>query len=277
MLCAEALIVKRTGLKVEARIMYCRSWSCAICQPKRQKQLIAEGIQGNPNKFLTLTVNPARYSSPVERCQELIKAWRKLRLQIIDQLRLPLGARWRLVRGEIDPACFDAIRQDKKTRPKEQTPSVEFLGVIEAQESGEPHLHLLLRSEYVPQSWIAARMEAMIGAPICWIEALDGTKKIANYIAKYCGKDPHRFGTCKRYWQSKHYNLEPLTMIDEEPTADSYSTIAKISLEDWSQQQSKLGATLRVEGKWTIAEFDPLSRYALAGIKVEYSKRTDSS
>jgi len=276
MLCAEALIVKRTGLRVEARIMYCRSWSCPIGQPKRQKQLIAEGIQGSPNKFLTLTVNPARYGSPVERCQELIKAWRKVRLEMIDQLRLPLGSRWKLINGKPDPAYFPAIRADKKTRPKEATPAVEFLGVIEAQESGEPHLHLLLRCEYVPQSWISARMEALIGAPICWIEALDGTKKVANYIAKYCGKSPHRFGTCKRYWQSRGYNLVPFTIQEDGEREESITQIVKTSLEEWQRQQELLGAHTYIRDGWTVAEFDPVRRDELAAIVAEYLRRLEA-
>jgi len=31
-------------------------------------------------------------------------------------------------------------------------------------------------------------------------------KRLAAYVSKYLGKAPHKFGTLKRYWQSRAYD-----------------------------------------------------------------------
>jgi len=273
MLCAEALIVKREGYQVSAKVLYCRSWRCPICQPQRQKQLIAQGIAGNPNRFLTLTIRATEFGSPLERCKKLIEAWRKIRLEALAELMLPEDHRWRLVEGKPDPALIKMRRQVRKATPQERRPGVEFLAVIEAQKSGEPHLHILLRSDFIPQSWIAARMGNLVNSPICWIVLIDGKKKLANYVAKYCGKDPHRFGACKRYWQSKNYNLDPLSLQDEEPESEAIFSIVKTTLDDWMHQQERLGASLRSEGKWIHADHVPPAAAELRSMSLDYLSR----
>ena len=63
-------------------------------------------------------------------------------------------------------------------------------------------------------------MRDLIGSPIVWVEAVTHHGKAARYIAKYCGKAPHRFGTCKRYWHSGKYNLELTDKNKENPWGD---------------------------------------------------------
>lgn len=50
-------------------------------------------------------------------------------------------------------------------------------------------------------------MRRLIGAPIVDIRRVHSQKQVANYIAKYVGKEPHRFETCKRYWTTRSWRL----------------------------------------------------------------------
>jgi len=234
MLCSEALVVKRTGLQVAARILYCRSWQCEMCRPQRSKQLVAQAIRGKANKFLTLTVSAASGPNPIARCKALIGAWRKMRRALEEQFDIP---------------------------------RIEFMAVVEAQKSGEPHLHILMRSPYIEQRWISEFMAVEIGAPICWIEEVGDKKKLANYVAKYCGKDPHRFGTCKRYWQSRGWDLDPKSLQDEAPIMDEIKSVVETDLDTWATGQIALGATLTFEGKWVVARFAPLTDRELSAIR----------
>jgi len=234
MLCSEALVVKRHGDEVAARILYCRSWQCEMCRPARAKQLVAQAIAGKANKFLTLTVSKKSGPDPVARCKALVNAWRQLR---------------------------------RRLEEREGFPRIEFMAVVEAQKSGEPHLHILMRSPYIEQKWISAFMAKAIGAPICWIEEVGDKKKLANYVAKYCGKDPHRFGTCKRYWCSKGWNLEPRSLQDQEPLIIEVKSIVETDLQSWAESQIKMGATITFERNWVVARFAPLTEAELAGIR----------
>jgi len=239
MLCSEALVVKRSGDQVAARILYCRSWRCEMCRPVRSKQLVAQAIRGKANKFLTLTVSAASGPNPIARCKALIGAWRKMRRALEEQFQIP---------------------------------RLEFMAVVEAQKSGEPHLHILMRAPYIEQRWISEFMAVEIGAPICWIEEVGDKKKLANYVAKYCGKDPHRFGTCKRYWQSKAWDLEPQTLQAEQPIMDEIKSVVEVDLDTWAAGQVALGAHITFEGKWVVARFDPLSVEELADIRAAMAR-----
>lgn len=220
MLCTQASIVKHGDNFNAAKVLYCRSWQCEICRPRRARELIAMAIKGKCNKFLTLTVSEKSGPDPVARCRALIKAWRILRTRII-----------------------------KKFSPD----GLPFLAVIEAQKNGEPHLHIMLRAPYIPQKWIAEQMDALIGAPICWIEEVQQGKKLANYVAKYCGKDPQRFGTCKRYWQSKDWRLEP--KIEKTPwrIGDPVISRSDVSIEEFERAEHCYARKVFYEGHWTVS------------------------
>jgi hypothetical protein len=127
---------------------------------------------GQPNRFLTLTVNPAWFASPDERARELVRAWRNLRRRIM---------------------------RDKKWK------HLPFLAVFEQTKKGEPHLHIVLRCGYIDHQFISDAMLEMIGAPIIDIRAVKDKKQVAWYIAKYLGKDPRSYEGTKRYWRSKDW------------------------------------------------------------------------
>ncbi|MGA7966800.1 MAG: hypothetical protein WCB49_13120 [Gammaproteobacteria bacterium] len=135
----------------------------------RQRQLKRLARAGEPDSFITLTSNPATGKTPDERARALVRAWRL----VVKRAKRKFGLK-----------------------------RIPYLVVIEATKAGEPHLHILARLRWLPQAWLSEQMDDLIGAPICWIERISGTRKIAGYVAKYVGKAPNKFGGCKRYWRS---------------------------------------------------------------------------
>jgi len=173
-LCREWTLVKDLGDFRYAKPLPCRSWLCEHCYEMRRSQLMAQAASGNAVRFLTLTVNPAFGTDPDSRCLALAKAWRNT----VKRLRRAYGAE-----------------------------AVEYLAVVEQTKNGEPHLHILLRSPYIPHATISAAMNDFIQSPIVDIRRIRNAREVIRYVAKYLTKAPHKFGTCKRYWSSKNWDL----------------------------------------------------------------------
>lgn len=172
MLCSEWSLVHYQSGFSDVVTLHCNSWGCPICRPRRKRRLVMQAKAGKPNTFLTLTVNPAIGLSPVHRAKMLARAFRLVRLRAMRRYgyrRLP------------------------------------FICVFEQTKEGEPHLHALMRCKWIDQRWLSKQMDELIGAPVVDIRRVTSARGIANYVAKYIGKAPHRFGTTKRYWQSQDY------------------------------------------------------------------------
>jgi len=172
MFCREWTLVKHCENVRLVKPLFCKSWGCELCQPLRRAQLMARAASGAPNRFLTLTVNPRVGDSPADRLRMLSHAWNVL----VKCLRREHG-----------------------------TAAVQYLAVVESTKAGEPHLHILLRSPFIPQGWLSARMAELTGSPIVDIRKIHNTTQAVRYVAKYVGKRPAQFGTSKRYWLSKDY------------------------------------------------------------------------
>jgi len=257
MICTEALVVKYEGYRTSARIMHCRSWKCPICRPLRQKELIAKAIEGRASKFLTLTVRDTFGTDPVDRARHLVSAWRDMRLDIHNELLIPEELRWLDKKDERWEASRQALRLARKACIKEQRPTVEFLAVIEATQAGEPHVHIIMRAPFIPQAWLSDWMAKRMDSPIVWIEAVDQRRKLATYVAKYCGKSPQRFGTLKRYWTSAKWQPR---RCDNAPIMDGLAPLYQIietNLDSWIAKMQAAGDDLRIEGKWIVAERVP--------------------
>lgn len=255
MLCSQATIVKHGDGLNAAKILYCRSWQCEICRPRRRRQLIAQAIRGKAQKFLTLTTSEASGPDPLARCRALIKAWRKLRLEIQANLALPPADRWHPNPLDASPAHRKRLREATRSKTLMAQHAIEFLAVIEAQKNGNPHLHIIARMPYVPQAWISSRMSALIGAPICDIRDVAARKKLANYIAKYCGKDPQRFGTCKRYWTSRNWLLEPKEEKAPWRIGDPILTRSEISIEEFERTEHCYARKVFWDGNWLVGVY----------------------
>jgi len=86
--------------------------------------------------------------------------------------------------------------------------SINYFAVVEETKQGEPHLHILLRSPYIPQAFISDCMRDLIGAPIVDIRRIRSARDVVTYVAKYITKAPKQFGTAKRYWSSRDYEIK---------------------------------------------------------------------
>jgi len=166
-------IVKQQAGKITAIRLRCKSWGCVDCSKMRRSKLIMEAREGKPERFITLTVNPNWFSSPEERAQKLVAAWRRIRRRFI----------------ELGP-----------------NRSIEFLAVFELTKKGEPHLHIMQRGSFIPQKWLSKQMNKEMGAPIVDVRSVKGAKEVAKYVSKYISKRNIKIGTLKRYWRSIKYH-----------------------------------------------------------------------
>jgi len=173
-LCREWSLVKHTLEARHVKPLVCRSWGCEYCQPMRRQRLMAQAAGGLPNRFLTLTVNPEIGTDPADRLRLLARAWRVT----VQRLRRRYG-------------------NDR----------INYFAVVEETKQGEPHLHILLRAPYIPQAYISDCMKEIIDSPIVDIRAVRGTRQVVTYVAKYIAKAPAQFGTAKRYWCSRTWEI----------------------------------------------------------------------
>jgi len=208
-LCTEWSLVKHAPSERALKLLYCRAWNCPICRPRRKRQLLALASSGEPNRFLTLTVNPHIGDSPEHRLKLLAHAWKVL----VKRLRREHGNK-----------------------------AIQYLAVVEQTKLGEPHLHILLRSPFLSQRLLSDAMSELIGAPIVDIRKIRNQREVVRYVAKYITKAPEQFGSAKRYWHTPGYELGTWTPEDAEASPSgkwsidrrSYrAIITEWSLEGW--------------------------------------------
>jgi len=174
-ICREWSLVKNDAEIRKLRPLYCRSWTCDICAPRRRLQLMAACASGDPNRFITITVNPRIGTSPADRLRLLARAWRV------------------------------AVQRIRRRYPEY---AFNYFAIVEATENGEPHLHILVRGTFIPQAWLSAVMGEIIDSPIVDIRKIKNRKQVISYVAKYVTKAPAQFGTSKRYWHSRDYEID---------------------------------------------------------------------
>lgn len=225
-LCREWSLIKHQAESRLLKILSCRSWSCDLCAEKRKKQLIALAKSGEPNRFLTLTVSPAAGDTPEDAYAVLMRAWHL----IVKRLRR-------------DPR-FEKIA---------------YLWVVEATKAGQPHLHILLRSPFLSQSLISEWMSELASSPIVYIESIKTLKQVANYVAKYVAKAPARFGSSKRYFASRDYELDksakPVKSLNPLENWNIERRHYSLIIRDWT-----LDGLIELDGNGSVFEFIPPAR-----------------
>lgn len=172
MYCGSKTIAIARDRTASAFPLRCRAWTCPKCAPRRRRQLIADAMDGAPNRFVTLTVNPHCFDSAAERGARLSKAWR------------------------------DYVKHWRRLRPSQ---ALQYLVVVELTKRGEPHLHIMIRGGRVPQAELSKFMNEAIGAPIVDVRMVRDQTQVAQYVSKYISKRPIRLGSLKRYWRSLGY------------------------------------------------------------------------
>jgi len=222
MLCGESSLVNHGYLKHRAVTLRCRAWSCDFCQPWRCGRLIGLAKSGKPNTFITLTVNPASGTDANARARALVDAWRVV------------------------------VRRAKRLYGYKSIP---YLCVFEATKEGEPHLHILARCKWIDQKWLSRQMASLIAAPIVDIRRIHDDRHVAHYVAKYVGKGPGQFGTCKRYWHTRDWPLSKRDKLASDTSWNSKWFIVDMPLcalraAWWLQGYESIG-----DASLTFAEF----------------------
>jgi len=189
----------------------------------RRRQLMARAATGDPDKFITLTVNPALPGTPDDHALILSNGWR------------------------------NAVKRLRRAFPGKR---IEYLAVFEKHKSGEPHLHLLVKSPFIPQAVLSQMMRELIDSPIVDIRAIRGQRSAILYVAKYVTKDNVRFGTAKRYWFSRGYELKELWENESDLAPDIKWLLSRIDA-------STLLTFYRSEG----FRFEPTDREIYWGIR----------
>jgi hypothetical protein len=205
--CGETTFVKYSVAEREATTLLCRSWTCETCKEDRKRQLIAQAHRGHANTFVTLTCRRGTHETPNQAASALAQAWRTIHKRAIreasrDPKKTPHP------HGAAPPMGWPP--ETKEPIPNQiRLPKgrLEYLVVIEAHASGWPHLHILCRSMWIAHEWLSAQMAELLDSPICFVQRITQQGMVAAYVAKYCGKCAHRFGTTKRYWQSRGYQI----------------------------------------------------------------------
>lgn len=207
MLCSTVQLRRQDPLCTTIKILPCGSWNCETCAPHRRKQLMAIAASGKPNICLTLTHWYQPGCDQEAHYRELHSAWRVLVKRMLRQFSKPPEQRWIM---ETDEGYqYQELRSysiTRKTKAK-RILKLHYMAFAEETENGEPHLHILLRTVYIPQAWIAQQMQQIMKSPIVWIERIKGAKSAIAYVTKYVTKAPAKFGKSRRYWVSRAFQL----------------------------------------------------------------------
>lgn len=215
-ICREWLLTHEHEAGAEAKLLTCRSWNCDYCQPERKKRLFSEAAAGEPTRFLTLTINPETGGSPDERLRILSHAWRTI------------------------------VKRIRRAYPRRE---VEYFAVCEETKHGEPHLHILLRSPYIAQSFLSDAMAELADSPIVDIRRIRGVTQAVRYVAKYIQKKPAQFGTSKRYWKSSHYEVQTEETEKFKPENRKQWRVWRAGVEDLMRSWVEHGYAPRKDGE----------------------------
>ena len=205
--CGERTVVKGNAEKVEATTLRCRAWTCPDCAPKRAAQLIATAHRGKANTFITLTVKRGKYGHPALAAQALAHAWRIIVKRAVREANRDVS-RNPYPFGANDGEHWDLDGKSHWPRQVRLPPEgLQYLCVIEAHKSGWPHLHILARSAWIGQDWLAEQTKDLLDAHKVDVQRIWRRSQVNAYVAKYCSKCTAKFGTTKRYWMSARYEL----------------------------------------------------------------------
>jgi hypothetical protein len=133
----------------------CKCWKCSYCGPrkaKRYKRAIRATAEAHQlRRFLTLTLDPAKIQG--EPVRYLNGLFAKLRVY----LKRKYGV------------------------------SPQYIRVLEFQQNGTPHFHILV-DRYIPYAWIRAAWVAIGGGSMVDIRYID-VHRVSRYLSKYLTKE----------------------------------------------------------------------------------------
>jgi len=172
---ATTLIARSQSLDTLVVIaLSCKTWSCPYCGPRKMRALAVRVREAEPNKLVTLTINPALYENP---------------RAAYDQSRRQVGELARSLRVELG--------------------EWEHLRVLETTKKGWPHYHLVVRAPFVAQWKLSQLWQRLSGARIVDIRQIKERDNVFSYVCKYLAKQTAVEWTKRRISWSKHFFKTP--------------------------------------------------------------------
>jgi len=148
----------------------CGRWSCGFCARTKIRKLAYLTHGANPNRLLTLTVDPTKHADP----RAAFDATRAFVPELIRALRVRFG-------------------------------EVEYLRVTETTRAGWPHYHLLLRSSYLPHAVVKSLWQQYTQATIVDIRQVHKSWSAYAYLVKYLTKMSNLQWTERHVSYSKNF------------------------------------------------------------------------
>lgn len=131
----------------------CNQWSCRYCAERKTRKLAVKTRLAEPNRLLTLTVDPKLWENP--------------------------RAAFDGTRGKV-PDLISTLRHTFG--------DIQYLRVTELTAMGWPHYHLLLRSKYLPHAVVRKHWSSTTGATVVDIRQVDKSWCAYRYLIKYLSK-----------------------------------------------------------------------------------------
>ena len=182
--CQSWVAYTQEGDERRAFCLKCRSWRCVRCGPAKRNRMTHLANEAAPTAFLTLTVDPKAFESPLAASRAMGEAWGKLM------------KRAKRHRGDVPQ---------------------EYLMVWERTKAGNPHIHALLRGPFINQAWWSEQWDELVQSPIVYIEGVSRDRRAARYVTKYLLKDPDPFARGHAYRVSRNFFPEPMRPKYERP------------------------------------------------------------
>jgi hypothetical protein len=209
--CGKGAIIGRSpdGSQVVVVPLCCKSWSCPDCAPRLAKAWAARAAQAKPERFITLTADPALFESPFAAYERMKKAWSSLVRQ------------WR------------QAWKAKPGKPGKPAKVLEYLAIWELQQNGYPHLHIMQRGDYIPHQWLKNTWKKLGCGSIVDIKRITDAKMAAAYVVKYTGKETARtkalIGHRRLILASRGFFKAPVVTHEDDRFADWLWTYVRTS------------------------------------------------
>jgi len=197
--------------------MFCKRWECPDCGPRLAKKARRKLNAGSPTALLTLTSKYGSHATALAAFRALSTAINRL---------------------------FKRLR---RRYPKQ---AIEYALVWETTQQNWPHVHILLRSGFIPQAFIAECWRQLTGSFIVDIRKIQGQEDAARYVSKYLTKKlcaPYRF---KRYRSSLNYGSPPPALKLRDYLSIDY-------FEQWCASIETTLEELTEKGGWNFEEHWP--------------------
>ena len=153
--CARSVIIgsNSEGTRVKMVPIFCHKWSCPRCGKAKSALWRSYALAGEPQRLITLTAKPLELFNKRDQMKRLKKAFAKL----VQKYRRKYGV-------------------------------FEYLAVWELTKQGTPHIHVLQRGGFIPQTKLSEDWRTLTGNYIVDVRAVKSQEQIARYVVKYLTK-----------------------------------------------------------------------------------------